>query len=152
MEALLPVLTSARVTVRLATACYLTIDTGPIVNKQGELVAVIETSHDVIGYKKTTMCRQLKALRGPFDVQMGQRYAHLTAKHLAPYADRLCALRQGDEVSAGAYGTFTAQRSKEKGPAASQTLDYVARPAGFEPTTPWFVDKGPIAGKRYRNK
>jgi len=95
MEALLPVLTSARVTVRLATACYLTIDTGPIVNKQGELVAVIETSHDVIGYKKTTMCRQLKALRGPFDVQMGQRYAHLTAKHLAPYADRLCALRQG---------------------------------------------------------
>ena len=50
MEALLPVLTSARVTVRLATERYLTIDAGPIVNRQGELIAVIETSRDVIGY------------------------------------------------------------------------------------------------------
>jgi len=50
MEALLPVLTSARVTVLLATECYLTIDAGPIANKQGELVALIETSRDVIGY------------------------------------------------------------------------------------------------------
>ena len=61
------------------------------------------------------MCCQLKALRGPFDVQMGERYAHLTAENLAPYADRLCALREVDEVSAGAYGTFTAPPSKEKG-------------------------------------
>src|SRR5712692_2728549 len=32
---------------------------------------------------------------------------------------------------------------KEKGPAMSQALENVARPAGFEPTTPWFVGRWP---------
>ena len=33
-------------------------------------------------------------------------------------------------------------RPEEKGPASPQALDYLARPAGIEPTTPWFV--GPV--------
>jgi len=98
------------------------------------------------------MCCQLKALGGPFDVQMGQGYAYLTAKHLAPYVDRLCALRQGGRRFCRRLRHLYGTEVKRKGPAPSQALDYVARPAGFEPTTPWFVDKGPIAGKRYRNK
>jgi hypothetical protein len=31
------------------------------------------------------------------------------------------------------------QEVEEKGLASLQALDFVARPAGFEPTTPWFV-------------
>jgi hypothetical protein len=30
---------------------------------------------------------------------MVRQYAHLSADHLAPYADRLCALRSVDDVS-----------------------------------------------------
>ena len=32
-----------------------------------------------------------------------------------------------------------AQNKKEKPPERLQVLNWVARPAGFEPTTPWFV-------------
>ena len=32
-------------------------------------------------------------------------------------------------------------KRKEKGLQQSQALEYLARPAGFEPTTPWFVAK-----------
>jgi integrase len=35
----------------------------------------------------------LKELGGWESTEMVRRYAHLTAEHLAPYADRLCALR-----------------------------------------------------------
>ena len=37
---------------------------------------------------------------------MVRRYAHLAADHLAPYAERLCALRA---VETANHGTFTAQ-------------------------------------------
>jgi len=42
-----------------------------------------------------------------------RRYAHVSADHLAPYAERLCALSVVDEKPAD--GTFTAQLEKEKG-------------------------------------
>jgi hypothetical protein len=45
---------------------------------------------------------------------MVRRYAHFSAEHLAPYADRLRALRV---VNDPADGTFTAQAVSEKGPA-----------------------------------
>ena len=38
-----------------------------------------------------------------------------------------------------ASATPALPRRKRKGPAFLQGLDYLARPAGFEPTTPWFV-------------
>src|SRR5436190_10972299 len=34
---------------------------------------------------------------------------------------------------------MTEVRAQMKGPASSQALLFLARPAGFEPTTPWFV-------------
>src|ERR1700674_3916831 len=34
------------------------------------------------------------------------------------------------------------QREKRKGGASLQPLVYLARPAGLEPTTPWFVARG----------
>jgi hypothetical protein len=37
------------------------------------------------------------------------RYAHFTAEHLAPFADRLCASRELVDSMGRANGTFTAQ-------------------------------------------
>jgi integrase len=54
----------------------------------------------------------LQELGGWKSPEMVRRYAHLSAEHLAPYADRLCALRVVDE---SADGTFTAQAGNEKG-------------------------------------
>jgi len=48
----------------------------------------------------------LQELGGWESPEMVRRYAHLSAEHLAPYADRLCALRV---VDGGADDTFTAQ-------------------------------------------
>lgn len=48
----------------------------------------------------------LQELGGWESPEMVRRYAHLSAEHLAPYADRLCALRV---VEDSANGTFTAQ-------------------------------------------
>jgi integrase len=56
----------------------------------------------------------LQELGGWESPDMVRRYAHLSAEHLAPYADRLCALRVVDDP---ADGTFTAQAVNEKGPA-----------------------------------
>ena len=39
----------------------------------------------------------------------------------------------------GIRATPALPRKKCKGAASLQPLDYLARPAGFEPTTPWFV-------------
>src|SRR3989304_6918670 len=64
--------------------------------------------------------------------KMVRRYAPLAAGHLAPYADRLCALRAVDGPGP-AGGTFAAQPANEKAPATSQGLEGLARPAGFEP-------------------
>ncbi len=54
----------------------------------------------------------LQELGGWESPEMVRRYAHLSADHLAPYADRLSTLR---EVEGSADGTFTAQATNEKG-------------------------------------
>jgi integrase len=51
----------------------------------------------------------LQELGGWESPEMVRRYAHLSADHLAPYADRLCALRAVEDP---ADGTFTAQAGK----------------------------------------
>ena len=58
----------------------------------------------------------LQELGGWESPEMVRRYAHMSADHLAPYADRLCALR-GVDVSENVpqHGTFTAQCQIEKG-------------------------------------
>ena len=48
----------------------------------------------------------LQELGGWASAEMVRRYAHLAADHLAPYAERLSALRAGEEQN---HGTFTAQ-------------------------------------------
>ena len=57
-----------------------------------------------------TPLHALQELGGWESPEMVRRYAHFSAEHLAPYADRLCALREVDE----SYGTFTAQAENEK--------------------------------------
>jgi len=54
----------------------------------------------------------LQELGGWESPEMVRRYAHLSAEHLAPYADRLCALRVADDP---VDGTFTAQAVNDKG-------------------------------------
>ena len=54
----------------------------------------------------------LQELGGWESPEMVRRYAHLSAEHLAPYADRLRALRV---VNDPADGTFTAQAVNEEG-------------------------------------
>jgi len=51
----------------------------------------------------------LQELGGWESPEMVRRYAHLSAEHLAPYADRLCASREVVEPMGRADGTFTAQ-------------------------------------------
>ncbi len=51
----------------------------------------------------------LQELGGWESPEMVRRYAHLSADHLAPYADRLCALRVVDVPE---HGTFMAQSHK----------------------------------------
>jgi hypothetical protein len=51
--------------------------------------------------------------------EMVRRYAHFSAEHLAPYADRLRALRVADDP---ADGTLTAQAINEKGLAVRKPL------------------------------
>ena len=54
----------------------------------------------------------LQELGGWESPEMVRRYAHLTAEHLAPYADRLCALRVVDSD-----GTNPSQATNKKAPA-----------------------------------
>lgn len=55
----------------------------------------------------------LQELGGWESPEMVRRYAHLSADHLAPYADRLCALRSVDVPSIVSLdGTFMAQSQK----------------------------------------
>jgi integrase len=67
-----------------------------------------------------TLLHVLQELGGWESVEMVRRYAHLSAEHVAPYADRLCALRVVDDA---VDGTFTAQAVNEEGPAVMQALD-----------------------------
>jgi integrase len=54
----------------------------------------------------------LQELGGWESPEMVRRYAHLTAEHLAPYADRLCSFRE-----VGANGTNLSQGTNKKGAA-----------------------------------
>ena len=60
----------------------------------------------------------LQELGGWESPEMVRRYAHFSAEHLAPYADRLCALREVGNSD----GTFTAQAENEKGLAVANPL------------------------------
>jgi integrase len=51
----------------------------------------------------------LQEMGGWSSVEIVRRYAHLAAHHLAPFADRLCALRV---VESGIHGTTTTQSAK----------------------------------------
>jgi integrase len=53
-----------------------------------------------------TPLHALQELGGWESSEMVRRYAHFSAEHLAPYADRLCALRL---VTDGALGTNQSQ-------------------------------------------
>jgi len=53
-----------------------------------------------------TLLYALQEMGGWATQAMGSRYAHLGVEHLAPYADRLCALRA---VAAESDGTNKAQ-------------------------------------------
>ena len=61
----------------------------------------------------------LQELGGWESPEMVRRYAHLAAEHLAPYADRLCALR----VVGASDGTNPSQAAKEKGLAVAKPLE-----------------------------
>jgi hypothetical protein len=58
----------------------------------------------------TAQGNDLRGVRGhrgtAASTEMVRRYAHLAADHLAPYAERLCALRT---VASKTDGTFTSQ-------------------------------------------
>ena len=60
----------------------------------------------------TTSLFALQELGGWESPEMVRRYAHLSADHLAPYADRLGALREVGEVL---NGTILAQCQKRRG-------------------------------------
>jgi integrase len=59
-----------------------------------------------------TPLHALQELGGWESPEMVRRYAHFSAEHLAPYADRLCALRL---VAERAHGTNLSQAPNEKG-------------------------------------
>jgi integrase len=65
-----------------------------------------------------TPLHALQELGGWESPEMVRRYAHFSAEHLAPYADRLCALREMENSD----GTFTAQAENEKGLAVANPL------------------------------
>ncbi|HYA58847.1 MAG TPA: tyrosine-type recombinase/integrase, partial [Burkholderiaceae bacterium] len=53
----------------------------------------------------------LQELGGWESAEMVRRYAHLAADHLAPYTERLCALRVVEDQS---HGTNTAQPERKR--------------------------------------
>ena len=59
-----------------------------------------------------TPLHALQELGGWESPEMVRRYAHFSAEHLAPYADRLCALRV---VTESANGTNLSQAPSEQG-------------------------------------
>ena len=62
----------------------------------------------------------LQELGGWESPEMVRRYAHLAAEHLAPYADRLCALRV---VEAAGDGTNPSQAGNDKALAFAKALE-----------------------------
>jgi len=75
----------------------------------------------------------LQELGGGKVRRMVRRYVHLTAEHVAPYAERLgeAQVRRSEFMAQIRHSA-----RNEKAPASLQALELVARPAGFEPTTP----------------
>jgi integrase len=70
-------------------------------------------------------------------VEMVRKYAHLARETSRAVRPPYVRLAVGPAGGGSGYGTAT--RRQMKGADRSQPLDFVARPAGFEPTTPWFV-------------
>ena len=66
----------------------------------------------------------LQELGGWESAEMVRRYAHLSAEHLAPYADRLC----GPRVEENCTGTFWSHPTNAKGLVVSQPLDLNGAP------------------------
>jgi beta-glucosidase/6-phospho-beta-glucosidase/beta-galactosidase len=66
-----------------------------------------------------TPLHALQELGGWESSEMVRRYAHFSAEHLAPYADRLCALWVVD----GANGTISSHPVDESGQSASNLLN-----------------------------
>jgi Phage integrase family len=67
---------------------------------------------------------------------MVQCYAHLAADHLVPYAERQSALRAMQDSG---NGTTWRRTRKRRGYLSVSPCNLMARLAGIEPTTPWFV-------------
>ena len=74
--------------------------------------------------QKGTPLVALQELGGWESAQMVRRYAHLSAEHLAPYAERLCAPRAEKSFT----GTFWSHRRNDKGLTMSQALDLSGAP------------------------
>ena len=81
----------------------------------------------------------LQELGGWGNSDMVRQYAHLSADHLVPYADRLIALR-GTGRRNQWHKSVTTPKTKRAYPKVDPLLILV-RLAGIEPTTPWFVAK-----------
>jgi hypothetical protein len=69
----------------------------------------------------------------------GERYARLTAEHLLPRTRIAYALCASWNLPVRTLGTFWARCPNEEGLHRCRPFEDLARPAGFEPTTPWFV-------------
>ena len=80
-------------------------------------------------FKQRTGRRQWPVVRRAKNAQCD---AHLTAAHLAPYAEHLCA---GGAVAAASDGTLWAQGRKKQGLALLQALEMLVGRVGIEPTT-----------------
>ena len=74
----------------------------------------------------------LQELGGWESAEMVRRYAHLSAEHLAPYAERLQGIGAQPIV---VTDTNLAQSPKTKDPQSCESLCLLVAGAGFEPTT-----------------
>ena len=85
-----------------------------------------------------------QALLGQHNGSLTTHYSAAEIAELLDAVNRINATRSAsDDTSAGSRVKKSREkirrRRKRKGLAFLQALDYLARPAGFEPTTPWFV-------------
>ena len=85
----------------------------------------------------------LQELGGWSDIRMVQRYAHLSADHLAVYADRLSQLRVISTNPAQSGDDGNEKRLEERLLTVCFNLRIMARPERFELPTAWFVVLSP---------
>ena len=83
----------------------------------------------------------LQEMGGWESPEMVRRYAHFTAEHL-PRSRIACALRgRWSNRWAAPAARLRHSRRRIRACIAASPFGKMARPAGFEPTTPWFVAK-----------